>query len=316
MYKEKKIGIVIPAYNEGTQIEAVLKSLPNFVDKIVVVDDKSTDNTIEVIEDLMDDNKKIILIKNKENLGCGGALAEGYNWFKNAKYDVVIRMDGDGQMDSSELKRFINPIIFENVDYVKGNRFMTGKAYEKIPKIRYFGNAILSLLTKIVSGYWHISDSQSGYTSCNYNVLTVIDWSKMYKRYGQPNDLLVKLNVNNFSVKDVPVYPIYGVGEKSGISVKKAVFTIGWLLFKNFFWRLKEKYIIRDFHPLVFFYLLGFLFFFLFLILSIRLLIIWNVTGFIPSINALASMFSFMSSSLFILFAMWFDMESNKSLKK
>ena len=136
----------------------------------------------------------------------------------------------------------------------------------------------------------------------------------MYKRYGQPNDLLVKLNVENFSVKDVPVNPIYGVGEKSGIKIKKAIFTISWLLFKNFL-RLKEKYIIRDFHPLVFFYFLGFIFAIFFVFLSVRLLIIWHVVGYIPPINALVSMFSFMSSSLFILFAMWFDMETNKDLK-
>ena len=177
-------------------------------------------------------------------------------------------MDADGQMDPSELIHLIDPIIDHDIDYVKGNRFMTGEAYEKIPKIRYFGNAILSLFTKIISGYWHVSDSQSGYTCCNKKVLSTIDWDKMYKRYGQPNDLLVKLNVNNFSVRDVPVKPIYGVGERSGISIKKAIFTIGWLLFKNFFWRMKEKYIIRDFHPLVFFYFLGLSFWTLFVFLA------------------------------------------------
>ncbi len=315
MYKNKKIGIVLPAYNEGTQIEDVVSSLPNFIDKIVIIDDKSTDNTLEIVRSLISQRSDIKLIEHSENLGCGGALASGYKYLNKKKYDIAVRMDSDGQMNPKELDRLITPIIKNNIDYVKGNRFMTGEAYLKIPKIRYFGNAILSLITKIVSGYWHVADSQSGYTACNYNVLKTIDWDKMYKRYGQPNDLLVKLNVENFSVMDVPVTPIYGVGEKSGISVKRAIFSIGWLLIKNFFWRLKEKYIIRDFHPLVFFYFLGFLFYAFFIILSIRLCIVWQITGFIPSINALASMFSFMSASLFTLFAMWFDMESNKNLK-
>ncbi len=315
MYKNNKIGIVLPAYNEATQIEKVINTLPSFIDEIVVVDDKSTDNTSIIVKSIMNDRNDVKLIEHKKNLGCGGALATGYNHLKTMNVDVAIRMDGDGQMNPKELSSLIDPIINDHIDYVKGNRFMTGEAYLKIPKVRYFGNAVLSLLTKIVSGYWHVADSQSGYTACNHKVLKTINWDTMYKKYGQPNDLLVKLNVNNFSVRDVPVDPIYGVGEKSGISVKKAIFSISWLLIKGFFWRLKEKYIIRDFHPLVFFYFLGFFFYTLFILLSIRLCLIWYDTGFIPSINALASMFSFMSASLFILFAMWFDMESNKYLK-
>ena len=118
----------------------------------------------------------------------------------------------------------------------------------------YFGNAVLSLLTKIASGYWHVADSQSGYTAMNRNVLNTINWRFMYTRYGQPNHLLIMLNVFNFRVRDVPVIPVYGIGEKSGIKVKKVIFTLSWLLFKNFMWRMKEKYFIRDFHPLIFFY--------------------------------------------------------------
>jgi len=102
-----------------------------------------------------------------------------------------------------------------------------------------------------------VADSQSGYTAINKKALQMIDWDKMYKSYGQPNDVLVRLNVHNFRVKDVPVQPVYNIGEKSGIKYKKVIFTIGWLLIKLFLWRIKEKYIILDFHPLVFFYILG-----------------------------------------------------------
>ena len=116
---------------------------------------------------------------------------------------------------------------------------------DRIPKIRFFGNASLSFLTKIASGYWHVADSQTGYTVINLRALKVIDWDRMYKRYGQPNDLLVKLNVHSFKVIDVPVEPVYNVGEQSGIKVRKVLFSIGWLLFKSFFWRLKEKYILQ-----------------------------------------------------------------------
>jgi hypothetical protein len=184
-----------------------------------------------------------------------------------------------------------------------------------IPKARYFGNSILTLLTKIASGYWHVADSQSGYTAMNSKILNTLDWRFMYTRYGQPNHLLIMLNVLNFRVRDIPVKPVYGVGEKSGMKVRKVIFTLSWLLLKNFFWRMKEKYFIRDFHPLIFFYILGFSFSILTIILFGRLFYRWWIVGHIPPINALAAMFSFMSASLFILFAMWFDMEANKDLR-
>jgi hypothetical protein len=114
---------------------------------------------------------------------------------------------------------------------------------------------------------------------------------------------------------DVPITPIYNIGETSGIKIRKVMFTISWLLIRRFFWRLKEKYIIRDFHPLIFFYFFGLLFMVISILLFFRLCFVWSLTGHIPSINALAMMFSFMSSSLFTLFAMWFDMETNKHLK-
>jgi hypothetical protein len=137
----------------------------------------------------------------------------------------------------------------------------------------------------------------------------------MYKHYGQLNDLLVRLNVCRFRVADVPVQPVYNVGETSGIKIRKVIFTIGWLLIKMFFWRMKEKYVIRDFHPLVFFYALGGFFSFTTILLFARVFYFWIYFGRIPPINALAAFFSFTSASLFILFAFWFDMEANKDLK-
>ena len=315
MYKNKKIAVVVPCYNEETQIEHVIQTMPEYVDQIVVVDDSSKDKTVEVIENLTKADSKIKLIKEKQNRGCGGALATGYIWARDNGFDVVVRMDGDGQMDPSELKLLLDPVVSGETDYAKGNRLFTGEAFEMIPKSRYFGNAILTLLTKIASGYWHVADSQSGYTAMNKNILKTLDWRFMYTRYGQPNHLLIMLNVYNFRVRDVPVKPIYGIGEKSGIKIKKVMFTLSWLLFKNFLWRMKEKYFIRDFHPLIFFYFLGFSFSILALILFGRLFYRWWLIGSIPPVNALSAMFAFMSASLFTLFAMWFDMEANKDLK-
>ena len=143
------------------------------------------------------------------------------------------------------------------VDYAKANRLFTGEAWTLIPRTRYLGNAVLSLLTKIASGYWHVADSQAGYTALALDALRRLDLDRIYRRYGFPNDLLVHLNVISARVRDIPSRPIYGVGERSGIRVRTVAPRIAWLLFKGFWWRMKEKYVIRDFHPLVFFYVLG-----------------------------------------------------------
>lgn len=315
MFKNHSICVVVPVFNEAIQITGVIDTMPEFVDKIVIVDDYSSDNTVETVTKCMAQNNRVVLIKHDANQGCGGALATGYKWVRDNDFDVAVRMDGDGQMNPDNLADILLPVVEKRADYAKGNRLFTGEAYKKIPKVRYFGNAFLSLMTKIVSGYWHIADFQSGFTAINKNALHTVDWDRMYKRYGQPNDLMIRLNIHNCRVADVPVEPIYNVGEKSGIKYKKIIFTLTWLLCKMFFWRMKEKYIIRDFHPLVFFYSLGGFFGLLTIGLFIRIFYFWFTTEHIPSINALAAMFSFMSANMFTLFAMWFDMEANKELK-
>ena len=307
---------MVPCYNEETQIGKVISTMPDIVDHIVIVNDKSPDRTSEVVRAMLSAYPKIVLLEHEVNQGVGGAIATGYKWSRDNNIDVAVVMAGDGQMNPDDLPAVLDPVVNGEVDYSKGNRLFTGEAYKKIPKVRYFGNSVLSLLTKVASGYWHVADSQTGYTAINAKALKLIDWDKMYKRYGQPNDLLVKLNVYDLKVRDVPVEPVYNVGEKSGIKLRKVIFTIPMLLTRLFFWRMKEKYIIRNFHPLVFFYFLGFLFFVAFLLLTARMLVYWFfITGLIPKVNALAALFSFMSFSQFTLFAMWFDMEVNKELK-
>jgi glycosyltransferase involved in cell wall biosynthesis len=315
MYKYKSICVIVPAYNEASQIGKVIETMPEFIDRIVIVNDASTDNTAEVVQHFQENYNKIVLISLETNDGVGGALTAGYKWAIENNFDVAVRMDGDGQMNPHNLEELLDPVVEGRADYTKGNRLFTGEAYKIIPKIRYFGNALLSLMTKIASGYWHIADFQSGYTAISKKALHTINWNEMYRYYGQPNDLLVRLNVYNFRVIDVPVEPLYDIGEKSGIKIRKVIFTIGWLLIKMFFWRMKEKYVIRDFHPLIFFYFLGGFFSLTTVVLFARVFYYWFTTGHIPSINALAAFFSFTSAALFTLFAMWFDMEANKDLK-
>lgn len=315
MYKGKTLAVVVPAYNEESQIGKVITTMPDFVDKTIIINDKSSDKTAEVVEGYAKNRDDIVLLNHENNQGVGGAIATGYKWARDNDIDVAVVMAGDAQMDPEDLPAICDPVVMGLTDYSKGNRLISGEAFNKIPKIRYFGNSALSLLTKIASGYWHVADSQTGYTAIGKKALHTIDWDNMYKRYGQPNDVLVKLNVYNFKVCDVPIEPVYNVGEKSGIKIRKVLFTISWLLLRLFLWRLKEKYIIRDFHPLVFFYLLGFFMLGINSLLFIRLIVLWFVQGSAPELTAMAWLMTMAMGMMNLFFAMWFDMESNKHLR-
>lgn len=310
-----KISVVVPAYNEETQIAAVIDSMPDYIDKIVIIDDKSKDATAEVVRNHPQfASGRIELIQHEKNQGVGGAIASGYIYSRDNDFDISVVMAGDNQMNPDDLPHLMDPVVEDKVDYSKGNRLVTGEAFKKIPKVRFFGNATLSLLTKIASGYWGVADSQTGYAAINKRALHAIDWTKMFKRYGQPNDILVKLNVAGMRVGDVPVEPVYNVGEKSGIKVHRVIFTIGSLLVRLFFWRLKEKYIIRDFHPLVFFYAFGIFCLLVSVFFFVRLIWLWVDQSSLPEISFLSWLFSFAIGFNAIMFAMWFDYEANRHL--
>lgn len=312
----KVIAIVVPAFNEENLIGRVIETIPSFVDKIVLIDDCSQDRTSEIVSKYsFRDPERLILLRHSQNQGVGGAIATGYKWCRDNGVDIAVVMAGDGQMDPEDLPALLEPVLKDEADYSKGNRLVSGESWIKMPKIRYIGNAALSMLTKIASGYWHVADSQSGYTATNRKILQTINWDKMHKKYGQPNDLLVRLNVFNFRVRDVEIRPVYGVGEKSGIKPLRVIPRFSLLLFKLFLWRMKEKYIIRDFHPLVLFYALAIFLFVFSIPLLVRMLWIWAIVGEIPSINALTLLFTWVLGMQFFLFAMWFDMEYNKHLR-
>ena len=315
MYRGLTVSVVVPAYNEETQITRVIETMPDFIDQIVIIDDCSPDRTSEVVQaHPLTSSGRVHLIRHEKNQGVGGAIATGYKWSRDNKFEIAVVMAGDGQMDPEDLPEILDPIVDGEADYTKGNRLVTGEAFRKIPKVRFFGNSVLSLLTKIASGYWHVADSQTGYTAINLTALQAIDWDHMYKRYGQPNDVLVKLNVANLRVVDVPIEPVYNVGEKSGIKIRKVIFTIGSLLVRLFFWRLKEKYIIRNFHPLVFFYTMGLAGLAISVVLFFRMLWLWIGDGSVPEITFLGCLFSFSLSVNSLFFAMWFDYDENKHL--
>lgn len=316
MINNKSICVVVPAYNEEKLIGRVIETMPEFVDKIIVVNDNSTDNTVEVVNKYCSTNSdRILLISHEENQGVGGAISTGYKKAAELEYDITVIMAGDAQMDPNDLSRIVAPIVENRADYVKGNRLFRGESWSMIPHYRYLGNSALSFLTKIASGYWHIADSQSGYTAISLQTLKRINIDSIYKKYGMPNDLLITLNIHNFVVIDIPIKPVYNIGECSGIKLHKVIPSISALLMKGFFKRMAIKYIIKDFHPLILFYLLSFFtlplsFFFL-----IRTMYYYFTLGNVPTTSFLIFWFLLISGFQSLFFAMWFDMDYNKKLK-
>ena len=315
MYREKTIAVIVPAYNEEKLIGKVIETVPIFIDHVVVVDDASSDRTGEVVKAHQEKDSRVVYLRHSRNEGVGGAIVSGYKWARDNEISISVVMAGDAQMDPEDLPRLLDPVVDGVVDYSKGNRLFTGKAWKVIPKTRYLGNGILSFLTKIASGYWHVADSQSGYGAVSLEVLKTLDLDRIYRRYGMPNDFLVRLNVYRFRVRDVPVNPVYGIGEQSGMRIHKVVFTLSFLLLKLFFWRLKEKYVIRDFHPLVLFYLLGFVLTPIGVVFGAYLLMLRIFSGSVAATSALFAAFFTISGLQSLFFAMWFDMEYNKDLR-
>jgi glycosyltransferase involved in cell wall biosynthesis len=313
MLEGKTVGVVVPAYNEEPLIGTTVSGIPDFVDKVFVVDDASDDGTRERVRSLADG--RVELIEHPRNQGVGAAIVSGYRRAVDQKIDVTCVMAADNQMDPEDLAALVEPVARGEVEYAKANRLFTGRAWEVIPRHRYLGNAALSLLTKIASGYWHVADSQAGYTAISLPALQELDLERVYPRYGFPNDMLVHLNVIDARVRDVPSRPVYGVGERSGIQLWKVVPTISWLLLKAFLWRLKTKYVIRDFHPLVFFYALGIVLTLAGLGLGIAVTVLRIVgNGITPATVVLVALL-LISGIQFTLFAMLFDMESNRDLR-
>jgi glycosyltransferase involved in cell wall biosynthesis len=313
MLEGKTVAVVVPAYDEEALVATTIRGVPSFVDRIYVVDDASRDGTAAAARSVGD--SRVDVLSHERNSGVGAAIVTGYERATADGIDVTCVMAADNQMDPADLEKIALPVARGEVEYAKANRLITGEAWKVIPRSRYLGNAILSFLTKLASGYWHVADSQSGYTAASREILDQLDLERIYRGYGFPNDMLVHLNVWNARVRDIPSRPVYGVGESSGIKIRKVVPRISWLLLKGFFWRMREKYVIRDFHPLVFFYALGFLMTLLGLGLGIAevvLRIMGNEVS-VGTVVLVALLLIF--GSQFTLFAMWFDMESNKDLR-
>lgn len=363
MLNNKTVAVVIPAYNEENQIGLVLETMPEFVDRIIVVNDCSKDKTEqgakkfinklgefqlpeikikksnsnfynkanEIIEQWNKDeikyfapasiihenpNNRLVIISLLKNSGVGSAIARGYKWAKDNNIDCTAVMAGDGQMDPDELYSICEPVTNDSIDYVKGNRLSHKSAKALIPKKRYLGNSALSILTKIASGYWHISDTQTGYTAISNKALNKIDLYKIYPRYGMPNDMLVKLNIENCSIKEVDIKPIYFIGEQSKMKIRKVIPRISWLLTKSFFKRIWVKYLKKSFHPLFILYHMGLSLLLISIPFGVKILMkVFTQTDANP-VTVLAFALLFITGFQSLMFAMWMDIQDNEHLNK
>ncbi len=254
MYKNTVIHVVVPAYNEEDLIGAVLAAMPACVDRVFVVDDCSTDGTARVVEACGD--SRVTLLRTPRNLGVGGAMVVGYRQALDAGADVVVKMDGDGQMPAEALPTLLDAVVERGADYAKGNRFLQRELVHRMPLERIVGNVVLTFLTKLASGYWNVFDPQNGYTAVRASALGVLPLDRLHQGFFFENDMLVRLNVHDFRVIDVPMAPVYS-DEQSHLRIPAVLSTFPLLLVRRFFHRVVEKYVLRDFSPIALFLFAG-----------------------------------------------------------
>lgn len=249
-----KIAVVIPCYKVATHIASVIREIPNEVSYIIVVDDKCPQHSGEIAESL--NNPKVIVCYHAVNQGVGGAVVTGYKKAVELGADIVVKIDGDGQMDTNYMQALIQPIFDGKADYTKGNRFTDFKALAKMPKIRLFGNSGLSFLVKAASGYWTMMDPTNGYTAISRRTIENLELDKIAKRYFFESDMLIHLNIENAVVVDVPIPAKYG-DEKSSLSITRALFGFPPKLLKGLAKRIFLKYFIYDFNMASLYLLFG-----------------------------------------------------------
>ncbi|HET8760121.1 MAG TPA: glycosyltransferase family 2 protein [Nitrospiria bacterium] len=258
MYRGRSIGVVIPAYNVERSIRKVVEGLPSWVDRVIVVDDASRDGTLKEAQSIVADN--LIVLHHEVNQGVGGATMTGFRRALEEGVKVAVKMDGDGQMDPAHLPALLDAVTVQGYDYSKGNRFLHTTELSAMPRHRLLGNFVLTFLTKLTSGYWNVFDPQNGYLAIRREPLSRLSFDRIAKRFFFENDLLIHLNILNYRVKDVPIPAIYG-DEVSNLKVSRVLGSFPLYLFRRFWYRIYQKYVLRDFSPIAVFLFLGLSFF-------------------------------------------------------
>jgi glycosyltransferase involved in cell wall biosynthesis len=259
MYRDKKISLVIPAYNEEKLIRPTLEGVPELYDKVYVVDDASPDNMANVVREMAEKDSRIELLQHSVNSGTGQGIITGYLQSLKDGYDIAVVCGGDAQMPLDETPNLLDPIIDEGIDYTKGNRFMNqGNAFEIMPYTRFWGNTLLSLMTKIASGNYDVFDVVDGFTAISRRGIEAVDWNKAWKGYGYPMDFIIRICSTGLKIKDIPRTAIYLPGERqSQIKGVQYMARVTPMIFRAFIDRMIYRHVFSDFHPLVFLYALG-----------------------------------------------------------
>ena len=259
MYRGRTIGVVIPAYNVERSIRKVVDGIPDWVDRIIIVDDASRDGTLREARSVVSD--RVIVLHHDVNQGVGGATLTAFRRALDEGVKIAVKMDGDGQMDPAHLPVLLDAVTIQGYDYAKGNRFLHSSELSAMPRHRLFGNFVLTFLTKLTSGYWNVFDPQNGYVAIRREPLAQLDFSRIAKRYFFENDILIHLNILGFRVKDVAIPAVYG-DERSSMKISRIMGSFPVYLFRRYWYRIYQKYVLRDFSPVALFLFLGLPFFF------------------------------------------------------
>lgn len=239
------VAVVIPCFRVRAHLADVIAGIPPEVSHIVAVDDRCPERSGEVAAACGD--PRVTVVWHEVNQGVGGAVATGYRKAMELGCDVMVKVDGDGQMDPALIGRFIAPLMDGRADYAKGNRFSDFRALQAMPKVRLFGNSVLSFLVKAASGYWTMMDPTNGYTAIHRRVLEELDLDRVAKRYFFESDLLIRLNVVNAVVADVPMAARYG-DEESSLSIPRVLLDFPPRLLRGLARRIFLKYFVYDFN--------------------------------------------------------------------
>lgn len=240
------IAVVIPCYRVEHEISTVLASLPRYIKRIIVVDDASPDGTAEIVAGLAKKDRRIILIRHMTNQGVGGAMRTGFQKALELGSQIVVKIDGDGQMDLTYLPDLLHPLIDGQADYAKGNRFRDFQSLQKMPLIRRVGNMGLGFLAKAATGYWNLFDPTNGFVAIRAGVLAQLPLNRIDRTFFFETSMLANLYLLGAVIRDVPM-PARYQGEKSNLSVRRVLFEFPFKLFQTYFRRLILKNLIYDF---------------------------------------------------------------------
>ena len=258
--RSKHITVVIPCYRVPPSVTELVRKTIKLVNRVIVVDDACPNNTGELVRSAFPGDDRIVVLNNEHNSGVGGATIRGYIEAMNLGTDIIVKVDGDGQMDPKYIRRLIYPLVIGEADFTKANRFYDREALDSMPLIRRIGNICLSVICKAVTGFWHLSDPTNGFTAINSKALEQVNLNKVYRDYFFEISMLIRLNTIRATTLDVPVPAYYGE-ETSSLKISKILTSFPFHLIRGAGARVFWRYLIYDINAVTIFLIIGSLFF-------------------------------------------------------